>query len=76
MKFCHSCAAPLENPQFKGPSESYCVYCTDDQGTLKPRQAVKEGVAGWFLEWQPGIDPQAAQARAEHYLLAMPAWAE
>ena len=33
-KFCHSCAAPLGNPEFKGPAEDYCKYCTDDAGKL------------------------------------------
>jgi len=76
MKHCLSCAAPLEDPQFKGASDDYCIYCVDEQGLLKPRHEVKEAITGWFLEWHPGADSAIAQARAEHYLQSMPAWSE
>ena len=75
-EFCHSCAAPLTIPDFKGPAEDYCSHCTDDQGNLKTRQEIVEGVAGWFMSWQPGVDRATAAARAEQYVKAMPAWAD
>jgi hypothetical protein len=75
-KFCFSCAAPLAMPDFKGPAEDYCKYCTDEQGTLKSRSEVQMGVAQWFQQWQPNIGQDQAMSRAEQYLKAMPAWAE
>lgn len=75
-KFCYSCAAPLEMPDFKGPAENYCKYCTDDKGNLKSRDKVQHGVAQWLKSWQPGLDQDKALARAAHYMKAMPAWAE
>lgn len=75
-EFCHSCAAPLSIPDFKGPAENYCKHCTDESGKLKSREEVQQGVAGWFMSWQPGIDPDTAARRAEIYLKSMPAWAD
>jgi hypothetical protein len=74
-KFCRSCAAPLAMPDFKGPTENYCKYCTDEKGVVKTREAVQAGVAQWFLTWQPGVDAKTADQRAATYLKAMPHWA-
>ena len=75
-KFCFSCGAPLSNADFKGPAEDYCVHCTDKSGNLKSREEIKNGMAYWFKMWQPGLSQEKALVRAEHYLLAMPAWAD
>ena len=75
-KFCFSCAAPIEMPDFKGPAEDYCKYCTDEEGNLKSRDEIQMGVAEWFKAWQPDLDHNKALARAAHYMKAMPAWAE
>ncbi len=74
-KFCLSCAAPLNNPAFKSASEDYCKYCADEKGNLKSHDEVRAAIAHWFLSWQPGVDQQKAEARAEQYMKAMPAWA-
>jgi len=76
MKFCHSCTAPLDMPDFKGPAENYCKYCTDEKGKLKPQAEVKQGIAEWFKSWQPGLEDQVALKRADLFMQAMPAWAE
>ncbi|MCK4486945.1 MAG: hypothetical protein KAU38_09310 [Desulfobacterales bacterium] len=75
-KFCHSCAAPLEMPDFKGPAENYCKYCTDEKGNVKSREEVQRGIAEWLKGWQPSLDDEKALARAAHYMKAMPAWAK
>ena len=74
--FCHSCTAPLSSPDFKGVSDIYCKHCSDEKGNLKPKDEIKRGVAEWFKSWQPGLTEEAATARAEHFMKAMPAWAE
>lgn len=74
-KFCHSCAAPLGNPELKGASDTYCKYCLDEHGKLKSRGEVQGAIAGWFQMWQPGVDQAAAFKRAGLYMQAMPAWA-
>ena len=75
-KFCNTCAAPLNMPDFKGPAEDYCKYCTDESGNLKSRDTIQKGVADWFKSWQPGLDDQKALARAANYMKSMPAWAQ
>jgi hypothetical protein len=75
-KFCHSCCAPLCMPELKGPAENYCKNCTDEKGNVHPRDYVTQGLAQWFLTWQPDIDQQTAVKRADIYLRAMPHWAE
>ena len=76
MSFCQSCTAPLDNPEFKGSSDIYCKYCTDDTGKLKSYEEIKQGIASWFKGWQGDISDEEVQKRAEFFMKAMPAWAE
>lgn len=75
-RFCHSCTAPLDVPMFQGPSENYCVHCTDETGELHPRDKVQQSIAVWLQEWQPGVTQDQALERARHFMQAMPAWAD
>ena len=75
MQFCHSCAAPLGMPDFKGPLDYYCKYCAGEDGKLKSRQEVQMGIAQWMKTWQPDVDDDLAMQRAAHYMKAMPHWA-
>jgi len=75
-KYCYSCAAPLANPAFKGPAENYCVYCSDEQGKLKSRQDIQQGISQWMSTWQPDVDEVTAKRRADRSMQAMPAWAD
>ncbi|MCI0531289.1 MAG: hypothetical protein L0Y74_05015 [candidate division Zixibacteria bacterium] len=63
-------------PDFKGPAQNYCKYCTDEAGNLRSRQEVQQGVAHWFQTWQPDLDEKTATNRAAIYLKSMPAWAD
>jgi hypothetical protein len=74
--FCYSCGAPLDLPGFQGPVENYCIQCVDEEGKLRPQQEILAGVAEWLKTWQPDLDDAKAQERADHYLKAMPAWAD
>ena len=75
-KYCYSCSSPLWMEDFKGPAENYCKYCTDENGRLKPREEIREGCANWLKSWSPGLSDEAALQRADHYMKAMPEWAE
>jgi len=75
-KFCYSCAAPLGLPDFKGPAENFCKFCTDEAGKLKEKEVIQQGIAHWFRGWQPKIDEKEALHRAALYMKSMPAWAE
>lgn len=76
QKFCYSCGAPVDMPDFKGPSENFCKYCTDETGELKSRETVKAGISQYLKGWQPDLTEDQAEIRADHYMKAMPAWAE
>jgi hypothetical protein len=67
---------PLGAPGAKGASDIYCKYCSDEAGNLKPREEIKQGIATWLESWQEGITEEQALKRAEHFMQAMPAWAE
>ena len=73
---CHSCAMPLDSPEATGSSPIYCRHCSNEQGELKPREEVKQGLIWWLKSWQGDITEEQAQNRAENYMKAMPAWAE
>ena len=75
-RFCYSCGSPLSMPDFRGPAEHYCRFCTDDRGELKSRESVQEGIAQWIMGWQPNMSFEKALARAELYMKAMPTWAD
>ncbi len=72
---CLSCGMPL-SPDTAGKSDSYCLYCADEQGELKKREEVRFGIAQWLKQWQSGIDNSTALKRAGMYMQAMPAWTE
>lgn len=76
MHFCLACTHPLEADEVKSEVEGYCKYCIDDEGNLKPYEAIKEGIAGWMMSWQPGVTPEVAAERAGHFMRALPAWAD
>jgi hypothetical protein len=71
-RFCQSCGMPIPET---GKS-AYCQYCTDDKGKLKPREAVREGIAAWLKQLSPDDGKADFMKRADSYLNAMPAWAK
>lgn len=75
-EFCHSCTAPLNVPGFRTAAEGLCVHCVDERGSLKPREDVRQGIAGWLKSWQGQISDEPAYERAGHFMKAMPKWAE
>jgi hypothetical protein len=72
---CHSCTAPMTD-DFKGASEIHCKYCSDEEGNLKPRDQVKMGIMMWLKGWQGNVSEEQLSSRADHFMNAMPAWAE
>ena len=76
VMFCHSCTAPLSVPKFTGKAENLCIYCSDSAGKLKSRDECKAGIAHWLREWGPALEEAESLRRAEHFMKAMPAWAE
>ncbi len=73
-KFCHSCLAPLDDEHNMGPSDIYCRYCSDENGSLLPRDKVLLIMTEWFMHWQMDLTESEARRRADLYMCSMPAW--
>ena len=76
MQFCHSCGMPLQSPMAGNVQGDYCGNCLDESGKLNPKEAVQAGIAHWLMSFTPDATMELCLARANHYLKAMPAWAE
>lgn len=76
MKFCQSCGIILDGNIAKEAKSGFCTWCVDEQGNLKPKEAVQAGVAEWLKSFAPADGKADFMKRAENYLNAMPAWAE
>lgn len=75
FRHCHSCAAPLDNPDFSGPVDDYCKHCVDDSGAVISREQARAGIAKWMQAWQPAVDAAELECRVDDYMNAMPHWA-
>ena len=76
MQFCHSCGIPLQGTGAGDASGNYCGNCLDDTGRLKPKDAILAGIAQWLMMFTPNATMEMCMSRANHYLNAMPEWAE
>jgi hypothetical protein len=66
---------PLTGEDGKDFRGDYCTYCTDESGNLKDKSEIRKGIAEWLAIFSP--DPRADfMKRAEHYMAAMPEWAQ
>lgn len=74
QQHCHSCGMPMMDGMMNMASQSYCKFCTDDQGNLKSKEDVQQGIAMWLQQWGPPGGNY--MQRAMNYMMAMPAWAQ
>ena len=58
------------------PTIQAYVIVTDENGNLKSREEILQGCANWLKSWSPDLDDETALKRAEHYMKAMPEWAD
>lgn len=75
MHFCHSCCMPLDKPESQSKNKDYCLYCTNEDGTLKEWDEILVGATSFIASWQH-IPLDEAKKRAIRMLSSMPAWAE
>jgi hypothetical protein len=78
QKFCHSCGIPLDGTIAKESGlANHCEWCVDPAtNKLKPREEVQKGIAEWLKMFTPKEGNPDLMKRADHYIKAMPAWAE
>ena len=76
-KRCLSCGMPMtKSEDFGGgnPANTYCVYCTNPDGSLKSYEAVLQGMVGFMMTSQ-NMDRETAENATKEHLAMMPAWA-
>ncbi len=73
---CESCGMPMMKPEDHGAGKEdnkYCKYCTDEEGKLKSREQVKEGMMQLKMNSEKKSIEQA-EREVEEYMKSMPAW--
>lgn len=50
-----------------------CVYCSDSDGKLKPKNEVREGMVKFWMQ-RENIDRATAEKKTDEYMDSMPAW--
>jgi hypothetical protein len=66
----------MEKPEEFGGHKvgnSSCVYCSDSEGNLKPRNEVREGMIQFWMQREE-IDRDLAEKKTDEYMSSMPAW--
>jgi len=74
MANCESCGMLLEPgvAAYGLSADKYCKYCTDEEGNLKSREAVREGMINFYKS--QGKSPEEAEQFVDSYMQEMPAW--
>lgn len=57
----------------QNPENESCVYCSEADGSLKPRNAVREGMIQFWMQ-RESIDRSTAEEKTDEYMAKMPAW--
>ena len=69
---------PMTRPEDFGggnPQNKYCVYCSNPDGSLKPRSVVREQIIRFWMSREK-LDRHAAERAVDEYMSKMPAWRE
>ena len=76
MKFCIACGMPMEKNEDFGrsnPSYDTCVYCTNEDGTVKSCEEIFEGGVNFFMGAIGGSRLQAEKITRKN-MAALPLW--
>jgi len=66
----------MEKPEDYGGENSQnksCVYCSNEDGSLKPRDIVREGMIEFWMAREK-LDRASAEKATDDHMLKMPAW--
>ena len=67
---------PMEKPEEFGGGNTQnmsCVYCSNDDGSLKPRNTVREGMIEFWMSREK-LDRAGAEKKTDDHMSKMPAW--
>ncbi len=74
--FCISCGMPMRSEKdfaLGDVDKSHCVYCTEEDGSIKSRDAVLEGWATYLVN-EKGLSQEDATDLVSHMLDKMSEW--
>jgi len=67
---------PMTKPEeFGGKKQGNksCVYCSRPDGSLKPKNEVREGMTRFWMA-RENLDRKAAEKKTDEHMSKMPAW--
>ena len=73
---CESCGMPMNSVKMRGGSledNPHCVHCCDDEGNLKSRLDVRNGMIKFYMN-ERGIGLKEATRKVDDLLKWLPAW--
>jgi hypothetical protein len=76
VKKCISCGMAMTKPEEFGGGKlgnPSCVYCSNEDGSLKPRNTVREGMIQFWMSREKYNRTKAEQF-VDDYMSKMPAW--
>jgi uncharacterized glyoxalase superfamily protein PhnB len=76
VKGCMSCGMPMTKTEDLGggnPGNLYCVYCSNQDGSLKSYKEVFEGMVNFMMMSQK-MDKETAEDAVKERMSRMPAW--
>jgi hypothetical protein len=76
VRSCESCGMPMPDAKYHGAGDvnnRYCVYCTDEEGKLKSRQEVREGMIHLYMA-QMGKSREEGERFVDEQMRKLPAW--
>ncbi len=77
MKFCELCGMPLEKKEDVGKEIEeglVCIYCVNEDGSLKNCKEVFEGGVQFFMKAVPDVDEDLARRITLKNMLSQPYW--
>ncbi len=66
----------MEKPEDFGgtnPNNDSCIYCSKEDGSLKPRNVVRENMVKFWMA-RENIDQATAEKKTDDHMSTMPAW--
>lgn len=57
----------------KNTDNKSCVYCSTEDGSLKPRNVVRENMVNFWMS-RENLDRSSAEVKTDEYMSQMPAW--
>ncbi|MEW6748214.1 MAG: zinc ribbon domain-containing protein [Candidatus Micrarchaeota archaeon] len=76
VKKCESCGMPLlKTSDFGGMDQKnrYCKHCTYEDGMLKPRHEVREGMVLFYMKMKRR-ERKEAEEYVDEVMAGQPAW--